>query len=213
MGFIYMDESGDLGFDFSKSKTTKNFVIAFLFTNNHRSLDKIVSKTFQAMPKSKMRNHCGTLHCAKEHPKTKIKLLSLLGQKQDVSILIIRLNKQKVYTKLQDEKNALYNYVVNVLLDRVFSKKLLPLESIQFVASKKDTNKFLNNNFIDYIHNGLKIKHKANIMPVIKTPAQIKPLQIVDFIAWSVFQKYENNDESYFNLIKHLIIEDYLLFR
>jgi len=213
MSFIYMDESGDLGFDFSKSKTSKNFIITFLFTNSvNRSLDKIVSKTFQSMEPAKRHKHCGTLHCHKEHPKTKMRLLSLLARKQDVSILVIRLNKRKVYTPLQEEKNSLYNYVVNILLDRIFTRKLVPLESMRFVASKRDTNKFLNNNFKEYICNGLKIKHKANIEFDIKTPAQLKPLQIVDFVSWSVFQKYENNDESYYNLIKHLVIEDYLLF-
>ena len=35
------------------------------------------------------------------------------------------INKKKVYTKLQDEKQVLYNYVTNILLDRIISKKLI----------------------------------------------------------------------------------------
>jgi hypothetical protein len=45
--------------------------------------------------------------------------------KKEISIMCIYLNKSKVYTKLQDEKHVLYNYVTNILLDRIFTKKLL----------------------------------------------------------------------------------------
>ena len=31
MAYIFMDESGDLGFNFKKAKTSKNFIITFLF--------------------------------------------------------------------------------------------------------------------------------------------------------------------------------------
>jgi hypothetical protein len=34
MGYIYLDESGDLGFNFDNRKTSKFFVITFLFTTN-----------------------------------------------------------------------------------------------------------------------------------------------------------------------------------
>lgn len=40
--------------------------------------------------------------------------------------MTILLNKRKVYTRLQDEKVVLYNYVTNILLDRIFTKRLLP---------------------------------------------------------------------------------------
>ena len=67
---------------------------------------------------------------------------------KDISIISIILNKIKVYTKLQDEKPILYNYVTNILLDRVFTKKLIPVEKIlTLIASKRETNKFLNQNF------------------------------------------------------------------
>lgn len=39
-----MDESGDLGFDFSKSKTTKNFIITILFVKDIKRIHKIVKK-------------------------------------------------------------------------------------------------------------------------------------------------------------------------
>ena len=44
MSYIFMDESGDLGFDFKKKKTSKVFVITCLFIENKGQLKKIVKK-------------------------------------------------------------------------------------------------------------------------------------------------------------------------
>jgi hypothetical protein len=46
-----MDESGDLGFDFQKSRTTKNFLITCLFTKNKRPLEKCVKKAHSGLRK------------------------------------------------------------------------------------------------------------------------------------------------------------------
>ena len=42
MAYIFLDESGDLGFDFTKQKTTKFFVVTILFVDNKRSIEKCV---------------------------------------------------------------------------------------------------------------------------------------------------------------------------
>ena len=125
----------------------------------------------------------------------------------DISIMFIRLNKQKVYSNMQNEKPVLYNYVTNILLDRVFSKKLISPDNIQLVASKRETNRFLNENFKNYLK---KDNHRLEV--IIKTPAEEKSLQAIDFISWSAFRKYEYNDESYYNIFKKKVIEDNILF-
>jgi hypothetical protein len=63
----------------------------------------------------------------------------------------IYLNKEKVYIKLQNEKHVLYNYVTNILLDRIITKKLLKDNNITLIASRRETNKFLNENFKNYL--------------------------------------------------------------
>lgn len=71
--------------------------------------------------------HCGTLHCSHEHPKVKMKMLSLISKnKADLAIMVIRLNKKRVYAALPNEKDVLYNYITNILLDRIFTRKLVP---------------------------------------------------------------------------------------
>ena len=120
MSFIFVDESGNLGFDFKKKRTTSYFLITFLFCENHRAIEKCVIKVHGALRKKYRK--VGLLHAHKEEPVTRKRLLTHLAQKE-CSIMTILLNKKKVYTRLQDEKAVLYNYVTNILLDQYFPKK------------------------------------------------------------------------------------------
>ena len=126
--------------------------------------------------------------------------------------MTIYLNKSKVYTNLQNEKHLLYNYVVNILLDRITTKKIIPTkDAIEFIASRRETSKLLNHNFLGYLKRNIASK-PFTLDFHIKTPLQEKWLQIVDFCCWAIFQKYEKQEESYYDLIKPLIIEEKWLF-
>jgi hypothetical protein len=127
--------------------------------------------------------------------------------------MTVLLNKRKVYTRLQEEKPVLYNYVTNILLDRIFTKKLLQFDdSIEIIASRKETNKFLNQNFKSYLHTQVKKTHNLSISVSIRTPAEAKVLQAVDFVSWAIFRKYEYKDETYYGIIKDCIVEENPLF-
>ena len=139
MAYLFLDESGDLGFDFRKKKTSKIFVITCLLTENKKQIEKIVKKTHSELRK-KHKRRFGVLHCVKEKPVTRQRLLRRLAEKE-CFIMSIYLNKRKVYTKLQNEKTVLYNYVTNILLDRIYSRKIIKTNGkIHLVASKRETN-------------------------------------------------------------------------
>ena len=209
--YLFMDESGCLGFDFNKKKTSKYFVVTCLFTPSKRPLEKIVKKVHGGLRK-KLRKHSGVLHCNKERPATREHLLKLLKEK-DCSIMAIYLNKRKVYTRLQDEKHVLYNYVTNILLDRIFSKRFVPeTKKITLIASKRETNKFLNDNFSSYLNRKVTNMHNIDFTVEIKTPADEKCLQVVDFVSWAIFRKYEYGDDGYYNLFKEKVMEENPLF-
>ncbi len=211
MGYIFLDESGDLGFNFKNRKTTKYFVVTFLFVENKGPIKKIVKKTHSEL-KKKYKRRVGVLHSVKERPITRQRLLGRLNEK-DCAIMTIYLNKKKVYTKLQDEKQVLYNYVTNILLDRIYSKRLISGKNkITIVASRRETNKYLNENFKTYLNKQAKNHHKVEIEAVIKTPFEEKALQAVDFVSWAIFRKYEYGDDSYYNIIRSKIVEENPLF-
>lgn len=210
MTYLFLDESGDLGFD-PKKKNSKYFVITIIFASDKKQLESIVKKIHKNLRKKVKKLSGGVLHAVKEKPVTRKRLLKSLAEKE-ISIMTIYLNKSKVYTHLQDEKHVLYNYVTNILLDRIMTKHLDKDKEIILIAAKRETNKFLNTGFKDYLENQLKNKHKALIKIEIKMPSEEKTLQAVDFASWAIFRKYELKDDSYYNLIKKIIIEESPLF-
>jgi hypothetical protein len=211
MTYIFLDESGDLGFDFSKPRTTKHFLLTFLVCENKRPIEKCVKSTHAAL-RQRHKKVDSWLHASREEPSTRNRLLRKLAEK-DCSIMVIYLNKKKVYTKMQDEKAVLYNYVANILLDRIFTKKLVVKgPDICLVASRKETNKFLNQNFRSYLESQADRNHGVSLKVQIKTPAEEKALQAVDFVSWAIFREYEYGDDSYSNLIRSKIVEKNPLF-
>ena len=211
MSYIFLDESGDLGFDFKKAGTSEYFIITILFVDNHRPIEKIVKKIHSTL-KKKHKQKGGVLHSYHESPTTRKRMLKHLNEK-GIKIMTICLNKSKVYTKFHNQKDVLYNYVTNILLNRIYNKKLIPIDKdITLIASRKETNKFLNSNFKEYLKNQIKENHKTNITIEIKTPYEEKCLQAVDFLSWAIFRKYQYKDDSYYKIIHPKIFEENSLF-
>lgn len=205
MNYIFMDESGDLGFNFNKEKTSQNFIIATLITKNKRPTEKIISKIFNSLSLRVRKSHSGVLHCNKEKPHTRIKLLTLLNKNADNSVVTICINKRKIPLKLQKNKLFLYSYITKILLDRIFTAKLLPInEPINFIASRRETNHVSNSYFTNYITNKILDKHRLKINVSLKRPCDEKSLQAVDFISWSSFRNYEFGEDNYYNLVKDI---------
>ena len=209
MPYILLDESGDLGFSYKKG-SSKFFIVTIIFTESKRSLEKIARRVHKTLRKKFMK--VGVLHAYKEAPITRQRLLKDLA-KTDCGILLVILNKKKVFTKLQDEKSVLYNYVTNILLERLMNKKPIPIDKpITLIAAQRETNKFLNENFKSYLSKQINNNHKISLKVEIATPAEEKSLQVVDFASWAIFRKYEFGDDSYYNLVKVRIIEEAPLF-
>lgn len=211
MAYIFLDESGDLGFDFNKPKTTKFFVITVLFASSKRPIEKCVRLVHRGLRQRYKKIH-SVLHAVEEEPATRQRMLNKLAEK-DCAIMAIYLNKRRVYTKLQNEKAVLYNYVANILLDRIITKRLIPISGrVCLIASKRETNKFLNENFRNYLKEEVKNTHKLDVHMEIKMPAEEKALQAVDFVSWAIFRRLEYGDDRYYNLIKNKIVEENPLF-
>lgn len=212
MSYIFLDESGDLGFNFKKGRTSRFFVVTLLFVPDHkRAIEKIVKKVHAGLAK-KIKRRVSVLHATKEKPITRQRLLRKLSESEAV-VMAIYLNKDRVYTRLQDEKQVLYNYVTNILLDRIYTKKIIPTDrTIELIASKRETNKFFNQNFCDYLAQMAATNHGSNLTISIKTPNEEKSLQAVDFASWAIFRKYEYQDDTYYNYFKEIIIEENPLF-
>ncbi|MBI4309006.1 MAG: DUF3800 domain-containing protein, partial [Candidatus Omnitrophica bacterium] len=123
MLYLYLDESGDLGFDFVNKKPSKFFTICILVIKGMESRKRIVKMIERTLrrklnPKNKRKRFVQELKATsttlaiKEYFYRNIKDV-------DFSIYSITLNKQRVYSNLVENKARVYNWVARMLLDQI----------------------------------------------------------------------------------------------
>lgn len=208
MAYIFLDESGDLGFS---ERSSRWFIFTIALVDNHRRLEKVIKKVRNSLKKK--HKNVGELHAYHADAVTRRRVLNGLAAIGDLKVFCVVLNKEKVYTDLQNQKNHLYNYTANILLDRLHTKKIIPLdEPIYLCIDRKDTNKYIRENFEKYLSKSLQGKRNGIVDIRLRASHEVKALQAVDFLSWAIFRKYERNDYESYELIKHLIIEENLLF-
>jgi hypothetical protein len=208
MKHLFIDESGDLGFSKGSSKW---FLFTILLTGKHRKVEKVIKKTHKGLRK-KYKNVM-ELHAYNVKPVTRKRVLKGLAEIDDLQVVCVLLNKEKVYVDLQQQNNYLYNYTANILLDRFHSKRITnATDIIRICIDQKYTNKHLKTNFINYLTNQTLHWPQENIDITTRTSHAEKCLQATDFISWAIFRKYEMGDYEYYELIKDKIVEENILF-
>jgi len=208
MWYLYLDESGDLGF---KKSSSKWFLFTIAISQDGRALERVVKKIWR--PLKKKFKKLGELHASQEKDVTRRRMLTRLNEIDDLKILCVILNKQKVYVDLQNQKNYLYNYTANILLDRLYSQKVLAAsELIHLFVDRKDTKKRLRENFISYLTQSMKKRRDGAFVVELHSSHENKALQAVDFISWAIFRKYERGEYEFYEIIKEKISDERLLF-
>lgn len=208
MAYIFLDESGDLGF---KKASSKWFLFTIAIVSAPRSLERVVKKIWR--PLKKKHKRLGELHAYHADDITRKRMLKQLSEISDLKVLCVVLNKQKVYVDLQNQKNYLYNYTANILLDRLHTKDMLgPKEPIHLFVDRKDTKKRLRENFINYLTGSMKKRRDGPFVVELHSSHDNKSLQAVDFISWAIFKKYERGDFEFYEIIKTKITDERLLF-
>lgn len=203
MKYIFIDESGDLGF---KKASSKWFLFAVVIIDDSRALERIVKKVWKTLKNKKS----GELHATHDSNKTRQKLLEIVGDLENIEIVSILIDKNTI--KNQRNKNYLYNYTLYSSIDVLFEREMIDKnESIYIYIDKKDTKKLISDSLINNFLNHLKVKYKNIISITLQSSHNDKSLQVVDFIAWAIFRKYERKDEIFYNLIKDRIVYENIL--
>jgi len=208
MAYIFLDESGDLGF---KKTSSRWFLFTIALTQNPKSLEKVTKKVWRNLRMKHKK--LGELHAYHADYITRKRMLKNITEIKDLKILTTILNKRKVYVDLQNQKNYLYNYTANVLLDRLHLSGILDKdEPIHLYVDNRDTKKTLRENFIDYLTSAMKKRRDCRFELELHASHENKSLQAVDFISWAIFRKYEKGDFEFYEIIKDKIVEEKLLF-
>jgi len=127
---------------------------------------------------------------------------------KDVQIATIRLDKRKVL--VSGKPNLLYSTMVVSLINRLYTEGIISKsDAVKFIASRRNTSQKLNEEFSESIE---QCTPDFNFDHKIMAPSDDKCLQAVDFVSWALWQKYENNDESYSEIIADKIIKEYVMY-
>jgi hypothetical protein len=209
--FVYVDESGDLGFS---EKSTKFFVVSYLILETPHVVEHRMKKLLKKLHKRGVyaKGQCELKH-SNSNQHVRISVLEELC-KCEMNIGYIVLEKEKVYDTLRGNPNILYNYfivhtiMINIVPKLNSSDKLVLILDKSLSGHSKEAFNIYARSKASWV---AKINEKE--YPIELSSIKIKHLrshdepclQAVDFLAGTCFQKYERGNETNFQLIESKI--------
>jgi len=203
MYYVYMDESWDLWFNF-ENWNSKYFLVTFLILKEPKISDYVMKKVVKKLKQKNMVLSFWVFHAFKENKEIIADFLNYVEWK-DIKIMTLILDKDKYIQswKVSKDIHLLYNKMSSKLLNFWIDIWILKWESIKFYAARKETNKFLNMQFENYIKESLKWIYSVDVY--LRYPKQEKWLQVVDGLSYSIYQKYQNSNLEFYDIIKDKI--------
>jgi len=205
--YLYLDESGDLGFDFFAKRPSKFLTVTVLAgtgVENNRRLINAVKKTIrQKLPRGR-REMKGSKDSSvvKEYFYNRVSAVPF-------AIYSVTLNKRRVYESLAKRKDRVYNFIARNVLDRI------PIEGassrIEVIIDRSKSKKEIRE-FNEYIIGQMKgrIDPRVPLDVYHRTSHENLGLQAADLFSWGIFRKYERNDAEWFTIFKTKVKYDSL---
>lgn len=197
---IYLDESGDLGFN---PNSSNHIVIALLITNSPFMIERCIKKIRKRKLKKKLKE-LPEIKFNKSSDNIRGKTLICIAR-ENIEIAYIVLDKSRVNPTKQNHKQKIYNFIAGYLMRNLPYGNTV---NLKLIVDKRISNKVIRADFDQYIKQ--KAAFKADITH--ENSEYNKCLQATDFIAGAIFRKYESNDSRFYDLIKDRIkIAEHLL--
>lgn len=203
---IYLDESGDLGFDFETKKPSLYFVITLLVCHEntvvkafHKGIERTLKNKVNCKPQRKSIKQ--ELKGTETTIGTKRYFYKHVAHLKTWDIYSIILDKRALYRQLNAvpvHKN-LYNSLTRQVLEKVvFGEGNNPIRLI-VDRSKNTTEAVEFNRYVaDHLagllplHTRLIIEHQSSL--------DNSGIQAVDLFSWGIFKKYEAGDETWYQV-------------
>lgn len=211
MWYIYIDESGDLGFDFVNKKPSRFFTVCILATSQRESFLKIqqaVRKTIRRKLNKAKGNRIQEL----KGTNTTISIKRYFWQHiEDATfgLYSITLNKRRVYERLTYEKDRVYNFIARKVLDQIPFEKAST--RVQIVVDKSKSQPAIvefNKYIFQQLEGRLDPKAAMSIDHLISHKDAV--LQATDLFTWGIFRKYEKRDDAWYREFEKKVIFDEL---
>ncbi len=204
MLYLYLDESGDLGFDFFAKKPSKYFTVTVMLVQgmeNRKMIARAVKRTLQ-----KKLSRQPELKGSKQSIEVKRYFYRHI-ERVPFELYALTLNKRRVYDHLSQKKDRVYNFIARKVLDVIpFANASVRVGlTIDRSKSKKEIREF-----DDYLIRQLSGRIEPRIPLDINHHLSHEdlPLQAVDLFSWGIYRKYEKNDQEWFDVFKGKIKYD-----
>jgi hypothetical protein len=195
MLYVYVDESGDLGFT---EKSSRYYVIATAEVSNPLIAERVIKRVRKKLKKKE--KSISEFKFSRSDEKIRNFVLKE-AVKAEMNFSAIVLDKKMVYQYLKDKKDVLHNYLTGFLAESLSYYE--DETDFRIVVDKFIMRKEKRDEFNSYLHRRLQNFCKAKIFEVIhESSEQHAGLQIADFVAGAVFQKYERQKEDYYSIIR-----------
>lgn len=201
--YIYLDESGDLGFN---EQSSKHHVVAVLATHDPTTIVNAMNRYKKKIRKlsSKRNRKPWEFKFNKASNDVKIDILNIISSK-DIKIGYICVDKTHAHPNSWKNGNDFYAHVCSVLLNEflieISDPKISLVVDKQFnKRGRKDFNKYLRRTITD-VSDGRKVLNITHV-----NSRQNPCLQAVDFVCGAVFRRYNKHDPEYFEIVKNKCI-------
>ncbi len=198
MKYIFLDESGELGFSFNKG-SSKFFTITLLVCGikEEQELQRVIKKVRERILKKKLKQS-PEIKWNNSNEDIKKNVFQRL-EKINFEIFTIILDKSKVYDYLKEKKHKLYNYLSQLIIAECSTE-----DKFEIIVDRSKNKRSLRDDFNNYIRNHL-INKCSNLEIKHEDSKSNGGLQVLDFISGAIFNKYEFNNLDYYNKITEKI--------
>ena len=198
MTYLYLDESGDLGFDFTKNKCSKYFTICILSIpsiSDNRQIINAVKKTL----KRKLNNKKNIKRTVTElkGSKTSIAVKQYFWEMikgTSFGVYAYTVNKSRIKKDIAENHDRFYNWITRLVLDKI-PLKLKETDRIELIIDKSKGKKHIID-FNEYIKRNLEAKIHPNTPLNIfhRDSIQSHGLQACDLFCWGIHKEHEEKD-------------------
>ncbi|MDD3818382.1 MAG: DUF3800 domain-containing protein [Bacteroidales bacterium] len=205
--FIYLDESGDLGFNKGSSK---HFVISFLVMSQKTNL--LLKRKFIEVKRKYNISKGIEIKGNKSSYRLRMDILKEICS-LPIDIYSITTKKQGINETLRKDTNIFYNYMVNLIVVPYLEKT--KANNICLIADKRISKVSKGIRFGDYLK--YKIFYEKNLYHLQLNIEYLDSitsygLQAVDFVANSIFKNYEQDNKKYIETLEGNIVQNKRLY-
>ena len=214
--YIFVDESGDMNFTATGSKYYMfNFLVKkrpftlHEYIANYRY--ELLEKTLDPLMVKRINIEYFHAHNDNKHIKNELFNIISTFDTEAVKVYSYILEKEKVQPDKREQKEHFYIdnliYSIGKLLEKIEinSNFIIITDSLPVAQNRKKQEKALKVGVAKYLK-----EHKLHIRYIFHhCSASSSNLQIIDYIGWAVYKKYEHGDDGFYKKIeKYIVAED-----